>query len=196
MPDVRRALGADLGYEALNQTLEALRIKQPKVSGSGVEAEFTKITISSLGDRLLLTVDGRFTETSWFGASAAGTIYLAATPVLDAAGQTLGFSQVTIDAASRDALGKVAAVLGNALSPLIESRLQEVKIDLKPQIAKAQASANAAATTLKAGTGPLRVSEAALDGLKLASLWHDESGLHLAIEANGRIALEAIDIKP
>ena len=190
------ALSADFGYDALNQALEAVRSKQPKVSGSGVEAEFSKIALAPLGDLLLLEVDGRFTETSFFGASATGTIYLAARPELDVAGQRLGFSNVSIDAASRDALGRVAVALGSTLSPLIESRLKEMTIDLRPVIEKARDSAAAAAAKLKDAKGPVRVSEAALDDQSLASLWHDAAGVHVAIEANGRIALEAIDIKP
>jgi hypothetical protein len=190
------SLRADLGFEALSQALETLRAEKPEVSGSGVEAELSRITVGPLGDRLLLAVDGTFSESSWFGASAMGTIYLAATPKLDAARQMLGFDNVSIDAASRDALSSVAVVLGNALSPLIESKLKDMTFDLKPEIEKARGAANAAAVKLKDEKNPVHVSEAALDDLKLAQLWHDDAGIHLTIEARGRIALEAVEIKP
>ena len=189
-------LAAKLSYADINQALEKLRAEQSVIKGNGVEAELRKVTLSSLGNKLLLTVDGTFTETALFGASTTGTLYLAATPRLDRVRQTLGFADVTMDQRSRDAIGKVAESLAAVLSPLIEERLTASRIDLKPLAAKAKDDANAAAAALKSGGGPLKVTEASLTAIDLEQLWHDDTGVHVVIAAKGRLGIEAVNLLP
>ncbi len=190
------SLQAKLDYRSINTALEKVRAANPVVSAPGVEAQLSRVTLSPLGSSLLVTVEGRFAETRFFGAGANGTLYLAVSPELDETEQTVTLRGATLHVESREALLKVAAALSSLLGPAIEARIAAVSFDLKPEIEKLRGDVNKAAEALRTQSGPTRASEAMLDSIALGALWHDETGVHVTVQATGRVALEALAIAP
>jgi len=176
--------------------LEAQRKANPVWEANGLRVDVDRLALRPNGAGLVLAVEGRFSETRWFGAAARGTVYLTAKPVLDPVRRQLRLDGVALDVASASALDGVAAAFGQLLAPLLAARLEGVTIDLDPTLRTARERANAALAGAGAGApSGIAVRVATVDDVSLAALWMDPDAIHVRAEAKGRIELAVTEIE-
>ena len=88
----------------------------------------------------MLTVDADFEHIGWFWDDVKRQrVFVVAKPVLDIKQQTLKFQEVKLSVASKSIVGELFSTLAGSFAPLLENRIEELTIDLKPEIEKAKA---------------------------------------------------------
>lgn len=192
--DGRIALGTLLDLAGLSATATAQIARDNRLAAEGASAALETVGLSALGDRVTVTVEGRFQELGLLGADASGRLHFLAEPRLDPEAAELSLEGVAIAPASAEALARAGGGL-SALAPAIARRLGSLRFDLARQRDGLAAMARAA-QGLKRPDGPLGVAELTLGAVRLVGLRPSPQGLRLRAEAEGSLALRPIVLSP
>lgn len=190
-------VNASFSFDTLNAQLSGLAEKPIKSDSSGIKVH--SATLTHHGDKLLITIDADFQHIGWIWDDVKRqTVYLTVKPILDSEQQVLRFQEVSLDVASQTVIGGFFSAIAGTFAPLLEQNIQQISIDLKPEIKKAKERVSAAKEDLVKKTGPLTISTLELNELKALQLWHDVRGINVAIDAKAQIAaqLQAFDEWP
>ena len=181
------AVPIDLPFTELNKLLDKqLEGKTLPGDGSGpVEVKVRRAQLAASGDRLLISLRIKAKErASWFGLGANATVHLWGKPTLDRAQQIVRLTDITLDVELKEAFGLLGAAARAAI-PYIESTIQEQAVlDLKPFIATARASIEAAAAEFQKQADGVK-AETAVTGLRLVGIEFDSKTLRVIAEADG-----------
>ena len=178
----------DLRYDELESAMAAL------IADSIVEVpEAGPVVVSDIGFSahgagvlLQITLDPA-DEDDWFRRHLRGTVYVAAVPALDAAGQTISLSNIQVDTSSRNVLVDLA---GELLEPALKNKLQAHQvIDLAPIVARAKQEAAAGLSRLSEN----EALDASLRALQLSGLQVGSDGLRLLMDVDGDVEVTLED---
>jgi hypothetical protein len=179
------AVPIDVPIAELNRVMDQqLKGKTfPDDRNSPGEVTVLAANVAASGDRLLVSLKVKARETkSWFGFSTEATVHMWGKPALDADTQIMRLSDVSLDVESETALLGAAA---RAAMPYVRSALERnAVIDLKPFTANARASVETMLADFKQPIEGVEI-EAAITGLRLASIAFDAKTLRVIGEAQG-----------
>ena len=181
------AVPIDLPFTELNKLLDKqLEGKTLPEDGSGpVEIKVRRAQLAASGDRLLISLRVKAKErASWFGFGANATVHLWGKPTLDRAQQIVRLTDITLDVDSKEAFGLLGAAARAAI-PYLESTIAEKAVlDLKPFLATARSSIEAAAAEFQKQADGVK-AETAVTGLRLVGIEFDSKTLRVIAEADG-----------
>lgn len=178
----------DVPFTEVNRLIEA-RLAGKTFASNGHSAFALKVNhakVDASGDRLLISLDVNATEQrSWFGLGGDATVYVWGKPVLDRDQQILRLTDISLDLRSEGLLGTAA----RAAMPRVQAALAEhAVIDLKPFLANARGSLDAAIADFRTAGAGIEV-EAAVTDLRLIELAFDATTLRVVAEADGTAKL-------
>jgi hypothetical protein len=180
------AVPIELPFTEINKIVER-QLAGKKFSADGLgtaEVTVKRATVTPSGDRLLISllVD---TKKGWFGPTGDATVYIWGRPALDAAQQTLRFTDIQLAVESEATSGLFGSV--SAAAPVLEKALAEkATVDLKPFAANAQKKLAAMVADLQKNDNGVRV-DADITGLRLSEIAFDSTTLRVIAQADGAI---------
>ncbi len=179
---VEVTLPVEIGYSTL-QTVLAQNVVGKRI-GETVSVTVDDVSMRPHGDALLLETRVSVHGGAWLGQRGEGVLYLLATPTLDTEKQSIQFTNVELDVASRNAL---VAVFGEAVEPLllhaIESR---AAFDLEPLLGDdLRDQANAAIAGFTSSHVDL---EGHVEDISMVRLAVGPEYLQMVVTASGRIS--------
>ena len=174
----------DVPFTEVNRLIET-RLAGKSFAADGNSALALKVhhaKVEASGDRLLISLDVNAVEQrSWFGFGGDATVYVWGKPVLDRDQQVLRLTDISLDIHSEGLLGTAA----RAAMPYLQDALADYAvIDLKPFVANARGSIDAAIADFRTAGEGVRV-DAAVSDLRLIELAFDAKTLRVVAEANG-----------
>jgi hypothetical protein len=174
----------DVPFTEVNRLIEA-RLAGKTFAPDGHSALALKVNhanVAASGDRLLIKLDVNAVEQrSWFGFGGDATVYVWGKPLLDRDRQILRLTDISLDIQSEGLLGTAA----RAAMPYVQDALADYAvIDLKPLIANARNSIDAAIADFRGAGDGVKV-DAAVTDLRLIELAFDAKTLRVVAEANG-----------
>ncbi|MBI3434399.1 MAG: DUF4403 family protein [Proteobacteria bacterium] len=177
----------DLPFSEVNKLLEPQLKgrKFPEDSGGAVEVTVRGATLAASGDRLLISLAVTANEKkSWFGLGAQAQVHVWGRPILDAAAQTLRFTDIALDVESRAAFGLLGAA-ARIVAPQLQAAIaQRAVIDLKPFAADAKKRVDAALAEFRKQTEGVRIN-ATIEAVRLVGIDFDAKTLRVIAEADG-----------
>jgi len=184
---VNIAVPIDVPFTDLNRVLEAqLKGKTfPETGNSPGQVTVLAANVAASGERLLISLRVQAKEKkTWFGLGAEATVHIWGKPELDRENQIMRLADISLDVQSEAAFGLLGAA-ARATIPYLQSALAEkAVIDLKPFIATARKSIEAALADFQKPDDGVEV-EAAITGLRLTGIEFDSSILRVTAEADG-----------
>jgi len=184
---VNIAVPIDVPFTDLNRVLETqLKGKTfPETGNSPGQVTVLAADVAASGERLLISLRVQAKEKkTWFGLGAEATVHISGKPALDRDRQIMRLTDISLDVESEAAFGLLGAAARAAI-PYLQSALAEnAAIDLKPFIATARKSIEAAIADFQKPVDGVEV-EAAITGLRLTGIEFDSSILRVTAEADG-----------
>jgi hypothetical protein len=194
---VNLAVPIDLPFTEVNRLLgiELAGKTFPEDASGPYEATVRSATIAPSGDRLLISLRVKARErASWFGLGAEADVFVWGRPVLDPVPQTLRLTDVTVDVDSGEAFGLLGAAARAALPYLKDAIAAKAVIDLKPFLANAANSIQAALADFRGAGDGVKI-DADVTGLRIQGIAFDAKTLRVLAEANGNVKV-AVDSLP
>jgi hypothetical protein len=194
---VNLAVPIDLPFTEVNRLLgiELAGKTFPEDHSGPYEATVRSATIAPSGDRLLISLRVKARErASWFGLGAEADVFVWGRPVLDPVPQTLRLTDVTVDVDSGEAFGLLGAAARAALPYLKDAIAAKAVIDLKPFLANAANSIQAALADFRGAGDGVKI-DADVTGLRIQGIAFDAKTLRVLAEANGNVKV-AVDSLP
>jgi hypothetical protein len=181
-------LPIDLPFAEVNRLLTPqLTGRSFPEDGSGpVEVTIRSATLAASGDRLLISLDVKARERSFFSFGATATVHVWGKPVLDPKQQTLRLTDIVLDVESEAAFGLLGAAARAAVPYLQAALAERAVIDLKPFAASARKRLEAAIAEFRRNDKDVRV-EAAVTDLRLVGIAFDDKTLRVIAEADGTV---------
>jgi hypothetical protein len=186
---VNLAVPIDLPFTEVNRILgvELAGKHFPEDASSPYDVTIRSATVAPSGDRLLISLNVKARErASWFGLGAEANVFVWGRPVLDPVPQTLRLTDVTIDVDSEQAFGLLGAAAHAALPYLKDAIAAKAVIDLKPFLANARNSLQAAIADFRGAPDGVQV-DADVTGLRIQGIAFDAKTLRVLAEANGNV---------
>jgi 5-enolpyruvylshikimate-3-phosphate synthase len=144
-----------------------------------------RVNIGASGDRLLISLDVTAHEKkSWFGFGVNATVQIWGKPVLDAQGQILRLTDLSVAVDSSAAFGLLSAAARAAIPYVQKALAEHAAIDLKPFAADALKKVGAVLKDFEKADDDARVS-ATLTDIRLTGLAFDSHTLRVIGEADG-----------
>jgi hypothetical protein len=165
--------------------------------GSGpVAVTIRKATLAASGDRLLISLDVKAQEKSFFSFGATATVHVWGRPVLDAKQQIVHLTDVALDIESEAAFGLLGTAARAAIPYLKDAVAQNAVVDLKPFAANARKHLEAAVADFSRNDKDVRV-DAAVTDLRLVGIGFDARTLRVIAEADGsvKVAVSSLAVK-
>jgi hypothetical protein len=187
------AVPIDIPFSEANRIIAARLSGKtfPEDKSGAVEVLIRSASVVPSGDRLLISLHVKANETtSWFGLGTEAKVHIWGRPVLDREQQVMRLTDIALDVESEGFVG--AAV--RAAAPYLKTALADnAVVDLKPFIANARKSIEAAIAEFRLGGEGVRV-DAAVTDLRLAEIAFDAQTLRLIAEADGtaQVAVSAL----
>jgi hypothetical protein len=193
---VHIAVPIDMPFTEVNRLLDAqLKGKTfPDDKSGAFAATIRGVELAASGDRLLVSLRVRANETrSWFGLGADATVHVWGRPQLDPDNQVLRLTDIALDVESQAAFGLLGAAAQSALPYLEKAVAESAAVDLKPLIANARKSIEAAIAEFRSGADGIAV-DAAITALRLVGIEYDATTLRVIAEADGsaKVAVSAL----
>ena len=187
-PDADRvaiAVPIDIPFAEVNRLIGAQLVGKtfPEDKSGALAVTVRSATVAASGDKLLMSLRVNATERkSWFGFGTDATVHIWGRPVLDPEQQVLRLDEVEVDLESEGLLRAAA----QAAIPYLQSAVAErAVIDLKPFLADARKTIQAAVADFREAGDGVRV-DASVNDIRLIGIAFDALTLRLIAEANGR----------
>jgi hypothetical protein len=191
-------LPIDLPFTEVNRLLAPQLAGRtfPEDGSGAVEVTIRNATLAASGDRLLIRLDVKAREKSWFSLGATATVYVWGRPVLDAKQQILRLTDLALDIESEEAFGLLGAAARGAIPYLKDALAEKAVINLKPFAATARRHLEEAIADFRRNDSDVRV-DAAVTDLRLVGIAFDSHTLRVIAEADGtaKVAVSALPIK-
>src|SRR5262249_2283412 len=128
------ALPIDLPFTEVNRLLAPQLAGRtfPEDGSGSVEVTIRSATLAASGDRLLMRLDVKAREKSWFSLGGTATVYVWGRPLLDAKQEILRLTDIALDVESEEAFGLLGAAARSAIPYLKDALAEKAVIDLKP----------------------------------------------------------------
>lgn len=167
----------------------------PEDGSAPYEATIRSATVAASGDRLLISLRVKAREkASWLGLGAEANVYVWGRPVLDPVPQVLRLTDLTIDVDSEQAFGLLGAAARAALPYVKDAIAAKAVIDLKPLMANARSSIQAAIADFRGAGDGVRV-DADVTALRIQGVAFDATTLRVVAQADGTVKV-AVDKLP
>lgn len=186
------AVPIDIPFAEINRLLEQqLRGKTfPEDKSGGFVATVRGVNLAASGDRLLLSVRAKASETkSWFGLGAEATIHVWGRPELDRERQIIRFDDIAVDVESEAALGLLGTAARAAVPHLEKMLAHHAVVDLQPLAADARRNIDAAIAEFEKNVSGVRTG-VAMTSLRLAGIEFDSKTVRVMGEAAGTVRIE------
>jgi hypothetical protein len=185
--NVTLAVPIEMPFNELTRVVE-VQLKGKTFPDDGRSAGQVTVLAASLaasGDRLLISVRVRAKENkSWFGLGGKATVHVWGRPVIDQADQLLRLTDISLDVQSQAAFGLLGTAARAAIPYLQAALQQNAVVDLKPLIANARQSIEAALNEFRKPTDGIEV-EALISGVRLAGVEFDSKTVRVIAEVQG-----------
>jgi hypothetical protein len=192
------ALPIDLPFTEVNRLLAPQLAGRtfPEDGSGAVEVTIRSATLAASGDRLLMRLDVKAREKSWFSLGGTATVYVWGRPVLDAKQQILRLTDIALDVESEEAFGLLGAAARGAIPYLKVALAEKAVIDLKPFATSARNRLEQAIADFRRNDNGVRVDTAVTD-LRLVGIAFDSRTLRVIAEAEGtaKVAVSALPIQ-
>jgi hypothetical protein len=188
----------DIPFAELTRLIEAqLKGKTfPVDDGGVVKATIDSVKLGASGDRMLVSLGVRASETrSWFGLAADATVHVWGRPSLDRQRRVLRFENVAVDVQSEAAFGALGFAARAAVPHLQKALADNAVIDLAPLLANARANIEAAVAEFRRNAAGVTL-DATVDDVRLAGIQFDSSVLRAIAEADGTVRVEVTRLAP
>ena len=186
------AVPIDIPFAEINRLLEQQLTGKtfPEDKSGGFVATIRGVNLAASGDRLLLSVRAKASETkSWFGLGAEATIHVWGRPELDRERQIIRFDDIAVDVESKAALGLLGTAARAAVPHLEKMLARDAVVDLQPLAADARRNIAAAIAEFEKNVSGVRTG-VAMTSLRLAGIEFDAKTVRVMGEAAGTVQIE------